>query len=325
MESKHRLLDVLGKFIGAAVPAAHQNTEFKLSKIVPSVGQLRIGGGRWSPFEDRWPDKNVYNDRGTGSVIHEDWNLSLRIRYINLNRSANTTLEDRVIGIGSPPIGFHVFGFNHNIFPDDITTRLYSIFTNGTIPRDHGSNIIFYKSDDRQHLLTFEQSFDMLRNIDTVLAEMVLKYGKAVQHILSASDDDLNSSSMSMVHYAVGRGIRQHIDNITDAGGTVGPLVSIALGNEPKFLDLMPTITDTKRLRPVRVTVEPGQVIVMDGDCRLEYAHSVPTGHSSEMFSLLFKFRRIRDTLPGRINSQLREQIYYSIDPSTGELPSEDV
>jgi hypothetical protein len=103
--------------------------------------------------------------------------------------------------------------------------------------------------------------------------------------------------------------------------GTIGPLVSIALGVGKKYLDLMPTLSDNQSLNPVRVEVEQGYAIVMDGDVRLEYSHSVPYGHATEMFSLLFKFRGIRSIPSLRVNSQLEVEICYTIDPSSGAIP----
>jgi alkylated DNA repair dioxygenase AlkB len=320
METKNRVLDVLEKFIGAE-PPPEDNAVFTLSRVAPSAGRLSVGGGRWSRFAGPLPERNEYYNAELQTVVPEDWNLSGRIGYVNRYRNSHTSLRDRVVVMCRPPVGLHVFGFNRCIIPEDIDAHLHLLFNNPGVPKAPDSNIIFYVPGSHRHDYPFSVTFPILCAINPVIAGMVETYSKAVQSMLGASDEDMQSSAMSLVHYVRGRGIKQHIDNITDPGGTVGPLVSIALGGEPKYLDLMPTLTPERSILPVRVTIEPGQVIVMDGDSRLEYSHSVPRDHGSEMFSLLFKFRRIRETPGARLNTLLDTHIHYTLDPITGGVP----
>jgi alkylated DNA repair dioxygenase AlkB len=268
------------------------------------------------------PDQNDYFDTDTGAVVYEEWDLSRRIGYINRHHNKYTSLRDRVVVRSMPPVGLHVFGFNRCIIPDEIEVQLHSLFNHPGVPKAPESNIIFYVPGQRRHEYPFSVTYPILKAIDPQIAGMVLTYAKAIQSALKATDDDLQCSAMSLVQYEPGRGIKQHIDNITDLGGTIGPLVSIALGGEPKYLDLLPTLTHVTTLLPVRITIEPGQVIVMDGDARLEYSHSVPRDHSSEMYSLLFKFRHIRETVNARTNVILDTKIHYTLDPFTGEVPT---
>ena len=323
METKNRVLDVLQKFIGAeAVSPLEGSTEFKLSIVQPSVGRLSVGGGRWHRFTGPLPDQNDYYDSDLQRVVYEDWNLSRRIGYINRFHNTYTSLRDRVVVRSTAPVGLHVFGFNRCMLPDEIEAQLHSLFNHPGVPKAPGSNIIFYVPGQRRHDYPFSVTYPILKAIDPYIAEMVFTYAKAIQYVLKATEEDLQCCAMSLVHYEPGRGIKQHIDNITDPDGTIGPLVSIALGGEPKYLDLLPTLTQNKTLLPVRITIEPGQVIVMDGDARLEYSHSVPRDHSSDMFSLLFKFRHIRGTPGARTNDLLDTQIHYTLDPFTGEVPT---
>jgi alkylated DNA repair dioxygenase AlkB len=323
METKNRVLDVLQKFIGSEAELSQEDSSvFTLSRVRPSVGRLSVVGGRWRRFTGLLPAQNDYYDTDLQRVVLEDWNLSRRIGYINRFHNSYTSLRDRVIVMCRPPVGLHVFGFNRCIIPDEIEFQLHSLFNEPGIPKAPDSNIIFYVPGPRRHDYPFSVTYPILSAINPIIAKMVYTYAKAVQNVLGASDEDLGCSAMSLVHYEPGRGIKQHIDNITDPDGTIGPLVSIALGGEPKYLDLLPTLTPTQTILPVRITIEPGQVIVMDGDTRLEYSHSVPRDHSSEMFSLLFKFRNIRHTPNARVNEVLSTQIHYTLDPASGDVPT---
>ena len=318
-----QLIRVLDRVIGSELYIG----DLALNRVeLPKLYKLTIRQGRWQRFQGPWPDKSSYFDKKVNEFKFEEWTLSLRIRHVNKHRECVTTKNDRythMLGKYRCPMGLHVFNPSKSIMPVDIDTRLDALFerNDGSVLRDPGSNIIFYSHELGKRSPPLKITLNALKDLDVDIYNTVLLYASAVKKILNASDDDIDNSSMSIVKYAIGKGIKQHIDNITDVGDTVGPLVSIALGEGKKFLDLMPTLADDPTLECVRVEVDKGDVILMDGDVRLEYSHSVPYGHDTVMYSLLFKFREIRRIRSGKINLQLQTEIIYTIDPRDGEIP----
>jgi hypothetical protein len=330
MEEKIRLIRLLDTFIEAEFDNEDRLSLRRKSRF--SCKELVIPETRWR-FDDKWPDKSSYFDKSEGKNIEEDWNLSLRIRFVNQHMDGQTHMTDPCSrGDVHPdlcPRGLHVFKPSNTIVSLDVLKKLDALFAPGRsdVPRDGSSNIIFYHHKRGRHSPPYKETMEILQGIDVEIYSMVTAYASAIQKVLGATEEDLMASSMSMVRYDKRKGIRQHIDNITDPRGTVGPLVSIALGNGPKFLDLMPTLADNQGFTPVRVGVDQGDVIIMDGAVRLEYSHSVPYGNPSVMFSLLFKFREIRrysgekNQQKGETSGQLQTTINYTIDPMTGDIP----
>jgi len=289
----------------------------------PSVLSLQVDPRVWSRFDDAWADQNTYFDRRTHETIIEDWTLGLRIAFVNKNRNSNSKITSHLSPLHTDvPIGLHVYHVNGVLeFPPAIHTRFADFFARmGSNGIPHTGNIAFYTRGDNTNI--FSKTLPMLVRAERHIAEVVEWYGESIKCILGASAEDLAESTMNIVYYAEDVGIKQHIDNITSMDMTVGPVASIAIGEGGKYMDLFPTITRNIELTPVRVITKFSDVIILDGDARLEYAHSVPLGHTSEMYSIVFKFRNIRKTADARVNAQLKEPIHYTIDPATGQIPA---
>jgi hypothetical protein len=327
-EAGHRVLDVLESFLGSGIGARGRADPGLIRIKNPTVFGLRVRPEIWSRFDGPWAAEHEYTFPDTGLKILEPWDLSGRIAHVNDNRTSNSNVEDIVTHLDTAyhPIGMHVYDKDESLtasFPPNLQESLRRLFlgkAGAGFP--YTGNILFYKKGAPKEDFPFRRTYVLLRGFDRFLAKLVLNYGVAIQKTLGATAADLEYSAMSIVQYPVGAGIRQHIDNITDPGGTAGPIASIALGEGEKYLDLFPTITDDRRLLPVRIVTGSGHVVILDGDTRLEYSHCVPKGHHGLMYSLVFKFRRIRTTPGARVNSQLHEGIHYTIDPTTGSLPS---
>ena len=71
-----------------------------------------------------------------------------------------------------------------------------------------------------------------------------------------------------------------HVDNIS---GGRGPIVTVNIG-PPIYYDLIPvffTDGEMKTRRPIRVLVESGVAVSMDGEMRYAWQHCIPSGHSA--------------------------------------------
>jgi alkylated DNA repair dioxygenase AlkB len=266
------------------------------------------------------PAHSTYFDHATQTLIYEPWDLALKIRFINMKCKATTSTYTRQGEPCAAPPGLYVFKSPVTAFSSEFFTQLEELFANtpDDVLRDRGddgraSNLIFFSSKPTQKPTHYGHNIEILKTQAPAVGGIMELYAQGVRQSLNATQEQLDECSMSIVRYDKRCGIRQHIDNIAGSlGFEVGPLVSIAVGEGEKYLDMLPTVTNDNTLRPVRITVNQGDVIVMDGPARLEWSHSVPTGHSRVMYSLLLKFKTLNKIEAYR-NSYLDEMMYYSI------------
>lgn len=292
-----------------------------LVKKQPVIRVLLVPPRTWTRL-DTLPAQNEYFDKKTRTLMHEDWILSLKIKYINMERKQTTSVHTRQGDRCQAPTGVHVFENRSIEFSPRFFSELEGLYaaTPADVLRDRGddgraSNLIFHSSKHIDSPSNYGMNIEILKNHAPEVGRIMETYAHGVREALHASDSQLRECSMSIIRYDVGCGIRQHIDNIAGSlGFEVGPLVSIAVGQGEKYLDMLPTVTNDRSLKPVRITVNQGDVIVMDGPSRLEWSHSVPFGHSHVMYSLLLKFKTL-DKIPAYKNSFLGEMMYCSIDP----------
>jgi hypothetical protein len=200
MQPQHQLIGVLDKFIGAQA----EETKFNLVRSDPVARKLNVKGGRWQRFHGPWPTQSSYFDKIRNDIVCEDWDVSLRIRYINQQRSCTTTENDPTSGLRcNYPAGLHTFKPSSNIVPDDIFARLNQLYAPGMpgVIRDGDSNIIFYSHAAGNLSPPFKLTHAALKLLDENLATMVHTYAKAIQTVLGASNEDLDAASMSIVRY----------------------------------------------------------------------------------------------------------------------------
>jgi hypothetical protein len=200
-----------------------------------------------------------------------------------------------------PPPGMHLFGkpaeitdeLYHNALQD--INLLYKHPEHKRDPRIHmlkphtppTNEILFYSRDVVQP--SFTEVMRLLHKITPRLAEYVMVYYKAVQSILGATDAEMERLSISLVHYDSTAGLNPHIDTVHIFGDTLGPIFTVAMGDSEKMLDLLPILLPDDR-KPVRLFSQPNEIMVMDGESRILWAHAKPWGYTPEQFTLVFKF-----------------------------------
>ena len=93
--------------------------------------------------------------------------------------------------------------------------------------------------------------------------------------------------------YDPNQGIWIHIDNV--ARYDRGPIITTSIGPTTTYYDLTPTLLHkNKELKPIRVEVCEGDIVVMDGSSRMEWAHGLPYNvpYKKTKYSILFKFNK---------------------------------
>lgn len=93
-----------------------------------------------------------------------------------------------------------------------------------------------------------------------------------------------------VLRYEKRSGIWLHIDNIVRYNQ--GPIATVSIGPPYVYYDLTPTLCADARRVPLRVQFLEGDLAIMDGPARMEWAHGLPSGVPSDKikYSILFKF-----------------------------------
>lgn len=126
--------------------------------------------------------------------------------------------------------------------------------------------------------------------------------------VMNIGEDEFNATcQLQIIHYPPGRGIKQHIDNLTLFQHTIGPIFTVNIDATPKSFDLFPVISSTKSVpgnaisrtnaqsktqagSAVRLVTTEGQITVMDGVSRIMWAHAIPQGNLTDCYTVAFKF-----------------------------------
>ena len=89
-----------------------------------------------------------------------------------------------------------------------------------------------------------------------------------------------------LLRYNPAYGIKLHIDNIARANS--GPIATVSLGPPNVMYDLTPTLADEGV--PIRLEMAEGDIVVLDGKSRLEWAHAIPFNNKAYKYTVIFKF-----------------------------------
>jgi hypothetical protein len=149
------------------------------------------------------------------------------------------------------------------------------------------NKILFYSREKTSP--SFMEVIRILQTETPRLAEYAMVYFNVVQKILGASDKEMESVALTLVHYDITAGLNPHIDTVHLFGGTLGPIFTVAMGYSTKMLDLLPVLLPPSE-RPVRLFSNPNEIMVMDGPSRILWAHAKPWGNTTEQYTLVFKF-----------------------------------
>jgi hypothetical protein len=325
MDSRYKLLEILDKFLGSGSGATTWRdlvVTDRRAGIIPTPSRLRvaqpyriISGNvrllftektifRVAAFPVTWPGRTY--DINT---------LGYKIQYVNfLTRGANirTKLKDRVGVVCKPPNGLHVF---ERIAPiGDLRAAIVSLKTLFRLV-EHGRNRderadvvqfdgrfqmreyqgeespnnILFISDKKEQLPVFSECMKSLLEYDITLYNFVDQHAKLCLYAMGVDSYALDSCQLQLIHYIPRGGILAHIDNVTVFGDTVGPIFTVNMNAPPKAFDLLPTLLSVGT-DAIRLTTLGGQVTMMDGESRLLWSHSIPSGNPDHCYTIAFKF-----------------------------------
>lgn len=177
------------------------------------------------------------------------------------------------------------------------------------MPQNRGptNTILFYARKGKQP--TFEESLKILYNITPNLCQYILIYHNIVKNILKIDLDEMKKVNMSIVHYDSRAGLNPHVDTVHIFDNTLGPIFTVAIGNSLKMLDLLPVLLPNEKAK--RLYSKPNQIMVMDGESRILWAHAKPWGYMPEQFTLVFKFPALSN--PSKVTNFEFENVQINI------------
>ena len=114
--------------------------------------------------------------------------------------------------------------------------------------------------------------------------------------MLGVSIGDVPGTSLSLVHYDEMAGLNPHVDTVHIFNATLGPIFTVAMGESEKMLDMLPVLLPTDVL-PFRIFTDPNEMMIMDGEYRILWAHAKPWKYDHEQFTLVFKLPELKKKL----------------------------
>jgi hypothetical protein len=319
-----------------------QSQELTLHAMLVSSRRHRYTNLKWKSIEiNEIPFRNmsegtIHEDGTRSEGWNEGWTLRTLIAYVNKLR--NQQYIDRKVDIRSlvAPLGLHVYKTHmfREFINDAVRDQIEYVYEHfdefDRVPRRFDDdNLIFlgYPKESMKSYPRYRESMQIIESYGEKMDKiknMVLYYSGQLKKIFNIGDEVINECSLSIVRYDGDKhkGIKQHIDGFSpseedEQNGTLrdylGPLVTIALRPGKKQLDFFPLITTDKEARCLRLTADMGDIVIMDGQARVEYAHSVPFD-TTIRYSLCYKFKQFqRKYFYGEWNEILKTEIIYSI------------
>ena len=201
------------------------------------------------------------------------------------------------------PDGFCVF---EPILNSSELNKLYDIF--GKIFSDYRKlDILYFNQENRGLTYLFtgddvtqysEKTLEFIRGYNTELYELLYKIIDYIMEIycIDTSYEKnvsyfLGKMQIIFLKYEKNDGIWLHVDNV--ARYDQGPIITMSIGPEKIYFDLTPSLLfKNKELVPIRVELNNGDLVVMDGSSRIEWAHGLPynSPYTKTKYSILFKF-----------------------------------
>ena len=127
-----------------------------------------------------------------------------------------------------------------------------------------------------------------------ILAGFLVRYSISIANTLQCQLEDVEKCGLMCLKYEPGSGIKRHIDGVAYFDNVFGPIITLAMGADGgKVFDMFPTLLDEVDAVPVRISTKPFETMIMQGQARAEWSHSVPTGNSKTQYTIAFKFGNV--------------------------------
>jgi hypothetical protein len=175
---------------------------------------------------------------------------------------------------------------------------LYNVLDTYYIEHINDKNMTNQKNGNRVFMFDDMYLIDLLKLLKgTELEPFLIKY---ISDIFETFDIPskyhkriLNESKMPVVRYKNNYGLHMHIDKFRRANG---PIVTTSVGADVYVYDMF-DVTKTP-IQPTRTYFKEGDIILMDGLSRVEYAHGLPSNfvydNSKNRYALIWLMPKFR-------------------------------
>lgn len=154
----------------------------------------------------------------------------------------------------------------------------------------HGNTFLF----DNVNVQKWGDVITELQRVDPYTASAMTKLVGHVREKLDIPSEVIESQLMTtIIKYDQDQGIKLHLDSIRRASG--GPIVTMNIGPDFIYYDLV-SIRGDRKDPSYRVRVDKNELVVMDGEMRLHYAHALPYGfhYSRTKYTIVLLFDKFR-------------------------------
>ena len=278
-------------------------------EVIPDIKRLEL--------DDKYRPKQLQPNRGRDGRIYPLNNISDVIRAANLYLHScgtnDTSFKTHYSDMRDKddtcviPRGLHVFDHPRSAvsleLANDASVEIKQLFERQSICRDNQiiminpqdprrptNSIAFYSLKQPQP--TFMQAMQIPSVETPRLVEYIMIYCKIFMDLMGMGNDELLQSQLSLVYYESSAGLNPHIDSIHQFEGSIGPILTIAIGTGAKMFDMLPTLVDGT---PVRIFSKPNQFTIMDGVSRIGWSHGLPWGYGPEQWTVAVKFPALKN------------------------------
>ena len=212
---------------------------------------------------------------------------------------------------------------------EEAPNSLHEAWLNYTANNPDARKILLFYAPTGEQSPDFYTILVQLERRFPVLAHVVKVYALSFAKLLGVDQETaFEKLHFTIVQYAPNADFRMHIDGAGNSmGNSAGPIFTVSLGKSKaikrqdgsdalkageKILDFLPVLTEY-RLDPVRLIIKQGDITVLSGSSRLEYAHAIPEGNPNWMYTMAFKFEHVetaKNHTPVSYNRVLDTEIY---------------
>ena len=144
------------------------------------------------------------------------------------------------------------------------------------------------------------------------LAEFCMEKAKSLCNLFELPFNVLEDNCMLLLlRYEPRHGLWLHVDNVARTDG--GPICTISLGPPDVNVDFVPLLEPTATRQPLRININEGETVIMQGESRFDWAHGIPYGLDVHKYTVMFKFMVIPQYEKEDGYSELLRTHFYSM------------
>jgi alkylated DNA repair dioxygenase AlkB len=165
----------------------------------------------------------------------------------------------------------------------------------------------------RQTYVCFKDAYRLLHSRNCPhLAEFCMERAKSLCSLFELPFDVLEDQCMLLLlRYLPRHGLWLHVDNVARTDG--GPVCTISLGPPDVNVDFVPLLEPTATRQPLRININEGETLIMQGESRFDWAHGIPYGLDDDKYTVMFKFNVIPQYEKEDGFSELLQTHFYSM------------